>query len=151
VNLPRAAVTNRASESEKARPIRVIVAKAGLDSHERGAYVVVLGLRDLGFEVMYLGLRRSPDEIVQAVVQEDVDVLGISSMSGGHRRFVLKVLQMLRELGVRPVVILGGVITEEDRQPLLDAGLDRIFGQGTLVSDIATYLRSAVGERDAGE
>lgn len=128
-------------------PIRVVLAKGGLDAHERGAHVVVLGLREAGFEVIYMGLRRTPEEVVRAAVQEDADVVGISSLSGGHRGFVRRILELLQQEGADPVVVVGGLIPEEDQQSLLDAGVGRIFGQGALVSDIAQYLRTAVGAR----
>ena len=128
-------------------PMRVVFAKGGLDAHERGAHVVVLGLREAGFEVVYMGLRRTPEEVVRAAVQEDADVVGISSLSGGHRGFVRRILELLQQQGADPVVVVGGLIPEEDHQPLLDAGVGRIFGQGALVSDIADYLRTAVAVR----
>lgn len=131
------------------RPIRVIFAKGGLDAHERGAHVVVLGLREAGFEVVYLGLRRTPEEIVRAVLQEDADVVGVSSLSGGHRGFVLRILRLLGEGGADPVVVVGGLISAKDQDELLGAGVARIFGQGSLVKDIADFLRAAVAERRA--
>lgn len=130
-------------------PIRVIFTKGGLDAHERGAHVVVLGLREAGFEVVYMGLRRTPEEIVRAAVQEDADVIGVSSLSGGHRSFVLGILDLLHEAEADPVVVLGGLIPDEEQPKLLEAGVGQIFGQGTLVSDIAEYLRQAVAERRA--
>ncbi|MDA8280001.1 MAG: cobalamin-dependent protein [Actinomycetota bacterium] len=128
-------------------PIRVVFAKGGLDAHERGAHVVVLGLREAGFEVVYMGLRRTPEEVVRAAVQEDADVIGVSSLSGGHRGFVHRILELLHEAGATPVVVVGGLIPDEDQSELLGAGVDRIFGQGALVSDIAEFLRGAVAER----
>lgn len=128
-------------------PIRVVFAKGGLDAHERGAHVVVLGLREAGFEVVYLGLRRTPEEVVRAAVQEDADVVGISSLSGGHRGYVRRVIELINQAGADPVVILGGLIPEDDHAELLDAGVHRIFGQGALVSEIASFIRAAVIER----
>ena len=130
-------------------PIRMVFAKGGLDAHERGAHVVVLGLREAGFEVVYLGLRRTPEQIVQAAVQEDADVIGISSLAGGHRGFVVDVMRLLREQDADIIVTVGGLIPAEDQQELLDAGVGRIFGQGASVNDIAAYLRAAVAERRA--
>lgn len=130
-------------------PVRMIFAKSGLDAHERGAHVVVLGLREAGFEVVYLGLRRTPDQIVQAAIQEDADAIGLSSLAGAHRGFVREVIDRLREADADILVVVGGLIPREDHQELLDAGVARIFGQGSSVNDIATYLRTAVAERRA--
>jgi methylmalonyl-CoA mutase, C-terminal domain len=130
-------------------PIRVVVAKGGLDAHERGVHVVVLGLRDAGFEVVYLGLRATPEQIVGAAIQDDVDVIGISSLSGGHRNFVARILELLRKAGADPVVVVGGLITPDDQEHLIDAGVARIFGQGSLVRDIVEFLHVAVAERRA--
>jgi methylmalonyl-CoA mutase, C-terminal domain len=134
---------------EGAPPIRVVFAKGGLDAHERGAHAVVLGLREHGFEVIYMGLRRTADQIVQAAVQEDADVVGISSLSGGHRGFIKDVLAGLSKAGADPVVVAGGLIPEADQTELIAAGVSRIFGQGALVSDIAKYLEAEVGARRA--
>lgn len=129
------------------RPIRMVFAKGGLDAHERGAHVVVMGLREAGFEVVYMGLRRTPEEVVRAAIQEDADVIGVSSLSGGHRKFVQRIIELLSEAGADPVVVVGGLVPEEDQPTLLQAGVDRIFGQGALVGDIADYLRGAVTDR----
>ena len=131
------------------RPIRMVFAKAGLDAHERGAHVVVLGLREAGFEVVYLGLRRTPEEIVRAALQEDADVIGVSSLSGGHRGFVLRILELLRLEGGDPVVVVGGLVSKDDQEFLLNAGVARIFGQGSLVKDIASFLEGVVADRRA--
>ena len=127
----------------------MIFAKGGLDAHERGAHVVVLGLREAGFEVVYLGLRRTPEQIVQAAIQEDADVIGISSLAGGHRNFVADVVQLLRDQDADVIVTVGGLIPPEDQAELLDLGVGRIFGQGASVNDIAAYLQAAVAERRA--
>ena len=129
------------------RPIRVVFAKAGLDAHERGVHVVVLGLREAGFEVVYLGLRRTPEEIVRAVVQEDADVLGLSSLADGHRGAVVRILELLAEQGADPIVVVGGLIPEQDHPMLISAGVARIFGPGSQVRDIAAFLENAVTER----
>ncbi len=142
-------MSSTASGSIDGRPIRVIVTKGGLDAHERGAHAVVLGLRQSGFEVIYMGLRRTAGQIVEAAVQEDVDVVGISTLSGGHRRFIRDVLAGLRAAGADPVVVAGGLIPDADQRDLIDAGVSRIFGQGALISDIANYLQSAVEARRA--
>ncbi|MHB8190910.1 MAG: cobalamin B12-binding domain-containing protein [Ferrimicrobium sp.] len=128
-------------------PVRVVLAKGGLDAHERGVHVVVLGLREAGFEVVYLGLRRTPEEIVRAAIQEDADVIGISSLSGGHSGFVTHVLDLIHGEGADVTVVLGGLIPEADQTRLLGQGVARIFGQGALVSDIAEFLLDATIER----
>lgn len=133
------------------RPIRVIVAKGGLDAHERGAHVVVLGLREAGFEVIYLGLRRTPEEIWRAAVQEDVDVVGISSLSGSSRNFMSRLLELRSEIGSRALVVVGGLVDPADQVLLKEAGVSAIYGQGTLVSHIADSLRQAVRARDNGD
>lgn len=124
----------------------MILAKCGLDAHERGVHVIALGLREAGFEVIYLGLRRSPAEIVNAALQEDADVIGISSLSGGHLKFVNKIIELTRE-GVRPLIVVGGLIPERDQEAFLASGVFRIYGGGSLVSDIAADLRAAVALR----
>ena len=129
------------------RPIRVVLAKGGLDAHERGALTVTLGLRAAGFEVSYLGLRRTPDEVVAAAIRDGADVIGISTLSGGHRSFVTKVLERLREAGASPLVVVGGLVPADAQDELLNAGVARIFGQGALVSDIAEYLIGAVEKK----
>lgn len=139
--------TRQETSADGGPPIRVIFAKGGLDAHERGAHVVVLGLREAGFEVVYMGLRRTPEEVVRAAVQEDADVIGVSSLSGGHRGFVQRIIELLREADAHPVIVVGGLIPEEDQPAMLQAGVDRIFGQGALVSDIAEFLHGAVAER----
>jgi methylmalonyl-CoA mutase C-terminal domain/subunit len=130
-------------------PIRVVFAKGGLDAHERGAHVVVLGLRDAGFEIVYLGLRSTPEEIVGAAIQDDADVIGISSLSGGHRKFISRILELLNDEGADPVIVVGGLISPDDQEYLLGAGVARIFGQGTLIRDIVGFLEGAVSVRRA--
>lgn len=128
-------------------PIRVLFAKGGLDAHERGIHVVVLGLRDLGFEVIYLGLRRSPEEIVRAACDEDVDVVGISTLSGSHKTFVGRTLQLLREADCSCAFVVGGLIPPEDQSALVNEGVDIVFPPGTLVRDIAERLRELVRQK----
>jgi methylmalonyl-CoA mutase C-terminal domain/subunit len=124
----------------------MILAKCGLDAHERGVHVIALGLREAGFEVIYLGLRRTPEEIVNAAVQEDADVIGISSLSGGHLKFIKKIIDLTRD-EVAPLIVVGGLVPERDQETLLGAGVFRIYGAGSLVSDIAADLTEAVAER----
>ena len=134
------------SETTQERKIRTLVAKVGLDGHDRGAHVISRAFRDAGFEVIYSGLHKAPDEIVQAVVQEDVDVLGISILSGAHNTLVPKVIEGLEEYGVNEdtLVIVGGIIPDEDREVLDDAGVDAIFGPGTPMEETIEFVRKNV-------
>ena len=134
------------SETTQERKIRTLVAKVGLDGHDRGAHVISRAFRDAGFEVIYSGLHKAPDEIVQAVVQEDVDVLGISILSGAHNTLVPKVIEGLEEYGVNEdtLVIVGGIIPDEDRDVLEDAGVDAIFGPGTPMEETIEFVRKNV-------
>lgn len=120
---------------------RALIAKAGLDAHERGIHVVTRGLRDAGFEVIYLGLRVKPEALVHVVVQEDVQVLGVSSLAGGHRRFAANLRLALEAACVDPVVIFGGVIPEEDDDYLAEQGVQAVFRSGTLMSEIVGTVR----------
>ncbi|MGM0399373.1 MAG: cobalamin B12-binding domain-containing protein [Halobacteriota archaeon] len=134
------------SETQTERKIRTLVAKVGLDGHDRGAHVISRAFRDAGFEVIYSGLHKAPDEIVQAVVQEDVDVLGISILSGAHKTLVPKVIEGLEEYGVaaETLVLVGGIIPDEDRAVLEEAGVDAIFGPGTPMEETISYVRENV-------
>src|SRR3990170_2422282 len=126
------------------RPIRVLIAKPGLDGHDRGAKVVALGLRDAGFEVIYTGIRQTPEMIVHAAVQEDVDVLGLSCLSGAHKTLFPKVVELLRQSGRQDVLVSGGIIPEDDVPLLMERGVQAIFPSGTLISRIADYIRDKV-------
>ncbi|MFM8629529.1 MAG: cobalamin B12-binding domain-containing protein [Candidatus Limnocylindrus sp.] len=129
----------------RAAPIRVLIAKPGLDGHDRGAKVLARGLRDEGFEVIYTGIRRTTDSIVAAAIEEDVDVVGCSILSGAHATLLPKVVAGLREAGAADVlVVAGGIIPEEDRAGLEAAGISAIFGPGSTIAEIATYLRANV-------
>jgi methylmalonyl-CoA mutase C-terminal domain/subunit len=131
--------------AERTTPIRVLIAKPGLDGHDRGAKVLARGLRDEGFEVIYTGLRRTVDAIVAAAIEEDVDVVGCSILSGAHATLLPKVVAGLREAGAADVlVVAGGIIPEEDRVGLEAAGISAIFGPGSTIAEIATYLRANV-------
>lgn len=131
-------------------PIRVLVAKAGLDGHDRGAKVVAAGLRDAGFEVIYTGLRQTPEMIVEAALQEDVDCIGLSVHSGAHMTIFPRVLELLGERGEETVLLTGGgIIPDVDARALQDLGVGRLFGPGTPLSDVADYIREAVRERRA--
>lgn len=127
------------------RPIRVLVAKPGLDGHDRGAKVVARALRDAGMEVIYTGLRQTPEQIVAAAIQEDVDVVAMSILSGAHNHLFPKVVNLLREQGVDDVLILGGgVIPEDDIPGLKEAGVEAIFTPGTSTKDIVDYIEDHI-------
>ena len=131
--------------TERTAPIRVLIAKPGLDGHDRGAKVLARGLRDEGFEVIYTGIRRTTEAIIAAAIEEDVDVVGCSILSGAHATLLPKVVAGLREAGAADVlVVAGGIITEEDRVGLEAAGISAIFGPGSTIAEIATYLRANV-------
>lgn len=121
---------------------KALIAKAGLDAHERGVHVVARGLRDSGFEAVVMGLRTTPERLVASAIQEDVDVIGISSLAGGHMLFVKNVLKRLAEEEFSPVFILGGVIPDEDDDELKAIGVDAVFRAGSMVQDMAAEIRS---------
>jgi methylmalonyl-CoA mutase, C-terminal domain len=126
-------------------PIRVLIAKPGLDGHDRGAITLAMGLRDEGMEVIYTGVRQTPENIVRTCAQECVDVLGLSLLSGGHNYYFPKILELLREQGLDDVLVLaGGIIPEEDRAALKEKGIAEIFGPGSSIARIADFIRSAV-------
>jgi len=130
--------------SEK-RIIRVLMAKPGLDGHDRGAKVLTLGLRDEGMEVIYSGLRQTPEKIVQAAIQEDVDVVGLSCLSGAHDHLFPRVVELLKERGIEDILVIGGgLIPEEDVPGLQEKGISAIFTAGTSISTIAEYIRQHV-------
>jgi len=131
------------------RRIRVLVAKPGLDGHDRGAKVVAAGLRDAGFEVIYSGLHRTPDEIVEIALQEDVDVVGLSILSGAHMTLVPKVARLLKEHGMDDVLLLvGGIIPPEDANELKGSGVaDAVFLPGTKIAEIVEFIKKNVKRR----
>jgi len=129
---------------------RIIVAKPGLDGHDRGAKVVARALRDAGFEVIYTGLHQTPEQIVETAIQEDADVIGLSCHSGAHMTLFPRVAELLRERGVDDVVVFGGgIIPKDDIPALAGKGIERIFTPGTTTSEIVDWLRErlAAGER----
>ena len=129
------------------RKIRVLLAKPGLDGHDRGAKVVARALRDAGMEVIYTGLRQTPEMIVEAASQEDVDVVGLSILSGAHGNLVPRVMRLLKEKGMGDVrVFVGGIIPEADIPDLKAAGVTEVFGPGTPTSRIAEEIRRALNE-----
>ena len=122
------------------RKVRVLIAKPGLDGHDRGAKVVARALRDAGMEVIYTGIRQTPEEIVEAAIQEDVDVVGLSLLSGAHMTLFPKVVRLLRKKGVEDVLIIGGgIIPEEDVVSLKEEGIAELFGPGTPTDNIIRY------------
>lgn len=128
--------------------IRVLVAKPGLDGHDRGAKVIARALRDAGMEVIYTGIRQTPQMIVEAALQEDVDVIGLSILSGAHKELFPQIFDGLRENGMDDVlVIAGGTLPEDDRSGLQEMGVKAVFGPGTSTSDIVDFIRQAVAER----
>lgn len=128
--------------------IRVLVAKPGLDGHDRGAKVVARALRDNGMEVIYTGLRQTPEMIAQSALQEDVDIVGVSILSGAHLEIFPLIIEQLRGKGLEHTVILaGGIIPEEDHPALHQMGIQGIFGPGTPTSEIADFIRKAVSEK----
>jgi len=130
------------------RPIRVLVAKAGLDGHDRGAKVVAAGLRDAGFEVIYTGLRQTPEMIVEAALQEDVDCIGLSVHSGAHMTIFPRVRELLAERAAEGILLTGGgIIPDADAQALADLGVGRLFGPGTPLAEVAEYIREEVQVR----
>ena len=127
-----------------ARKIRVLVAKAGLDGHDRGAKVVASAMRDAGFEVIYTGLHQTPEMIVQAAVQEDVDAVALSILSGAHMTLFPRVLALMREKGIGDVLLTGGgIIPKEDMAALKQSGVGELFGPGTPTTAIIDYIRSS--------
>jgi methylmalonyl-CoA mutase, C-terminal domain len=128
--------------------IRVLVAKPGLDGHDRGAKVVARSLRDAGFEVIYTGIRQTPQMIAEAALQEDVDVVGLSILSGAHMTLCPKVVDLLRAQGQGDVlVVIGGIVPDEDIEPLKQKGIAAIFGPGTSTEAIGDFIRAHAGQK----
>ena len=129
------------------RPVRVLVAKVGLDGHDRGAKVIATALRDAGMEVIYTGLRQTPEMVVNAALQEDVDAIGISILSGAHMTVFPKVIEMMKSKGMDDVLLTGGgIIPEDDMEVLQGMGVGKLFAPGTPTSHISEYIKSWVGE-----
>ncbi|RPD43688.1 cobalamin B12-binding domain-containing protein [Paracnuella aquatica] len=127
------------------RPIRVLVAKVGLDGHDRGAKVIATALRDAGMEVIYTGLRQTPEMVVATALQEDVDAIGISILSGAHMTVFPKIIALMKEREMNDVLLTGGgIIPDEDMKQLNDLGVGKLFAPGTSTGDIATYIRDWV-------
>ena len=137
------------STDAEQRTIRCLIAKVGLDGHDRGAHVIARAFRDAGFEVISSGLHRAPDEIVQAAVQEDVDVIGISILSGAHNTLVPKIVAGLKEYDAfeDTLILVGGIVPDEDREKLKEMGVAEVFGPGTPMQDTIDFVRSNAPER----
>ena len=137
------------NSSQMQRPIRVLVAKVGLDGHDRGAKVIARALRDAGMEVIYTGLRQTPEMIVTASLQEDVDVIGLSILSGAHNAIVPRVLDLMKQNKMDDVLVLvGGIIPDQDIAGLKQAGVGGIFQPGTPMDDIVKFIRENVKPRN---
>lgn len=134
------------------RKIRVLLAKPGLDGHDRGVKVIASALRDAGMEVIYTGLRQTPSMIVEAAVQEDVDCVGISILSGAHMTLFPAIKKKLVEKGATDIILFGGgIIPDDDIKALEDQGIDRLFGPGTPTEEIIEFVKKAVAEKDEKE
>ena len=130
------------------RKIRILTAKVGLDGHDRGIKVISRALRDAGVEVIYTGLHQTPEMVVETAVQEDVDGIGISLLSGAHMTLFPEVLRLLEERGAGDIVVFGGgIIPDEDIPPLREMGVSRIFGPGTSLDDVVAFVNEAFGEK----
>ena len=129
------------------RPLRVLVAKVGLDGHDRGAKVIATALRDAGMEVIYTGLRQTPEMVVNAALQEDVDAIGISILSGAHMTVFPRIIQLMKEKKMNDVLLTGGgIIPEDDMKTLNEMGVGQLFAPGTATGDIASYITGWVKE-----
>ena len=134
------------------RPIRVLIAKPGLDGHDRGAKVVAAALRDAGMEVIYTGLHQTPEMIATAAIHEDVDVVGLSILSGAHMTLFPRVLELLREQGREDILITGGgILPKEDIEALQEKGIGKLFGPGTPTTDLIDYIKEWFAERQGQE
>ncbi len=130
------------------RKIRVLVAKPGLDGHDRGAKVIARGLKDAGMEVLYLGLRLTPEQIAEAAIQEDTDVVGLSCLSGAHMALFPRIVKLIRERSRKDIlVIVGGIIPRKDVPKLKEAGIARVFGPGTPMAEIGRFIEASLQEQ----
>ena len=134
------------------RKIRVLIAKAGLDGHDRGAKVIAAALRDAGVEVIYTGLRQTPEMIVEAAIQEDVDVIGISILSGAHMTIFPRILNLLKERDAQDILLTGGgIIADEDVKELIKLGTGQLFTPGAPMSSVVEYIQAWIAKRDSHE
>ena len=126
---------------EFSRPLRILIAKPGLDGHDRGALVVARALRDVGMEVIYTGLRRTPEQVVEAALQEDVDAIGISILSGAHKPLMSRIIELLRSKDMQEVLVFaGGIIPDKDVPDLISIGVSAVFQPGVSTAEIASFL-----------
>ncbi|HVM08729.1 MAG TPA: cobalamin B12-binding domain-containing protein [Acidimicrobiales bacterium] len=131
------------------RPYRVVVAKPGLDGHDRGAKVISMALRDAGFEVIYTGLHQTPEQVVETVIQEDADAVGLSLLSGAHMTLFPKVLDLLKDRGADDVMVFGGgIIPDDDIPKLEELGVSKVFTPGASIASITEWLETALDERE---
>lgn len=138
---------NQSSNAASQRPVRVLVAKVGLDGHDRGAKVIATSLRDAGMEVIYTGLRQTPEMVVNTALQEDVDAIGVSILSGAHNTVFPKILELLKEKNMDDVLLTGGgIIPENDMKKLNEMGVGKLFTPGANTSEIAAYIKNWVKE-----
>ena len=136
---------------EQGKKLRVLLAKPGLDGHDRGVHVIASALRDAGFEVIYTGLRQTPESIVNAALQEDVDAIGLSVLSGAHMTQFPQVLEHMKENGMDDVLLFGGgIIPKEDMTSLSEQGVGKMFGPGTPMQEIVDYLKAALPAEGGG-
>lgn len=140
-------ITTEKKSSKKQRTIRVLVAKVGLDGHDRGAKVIATSLRDAGMEVIYTGLRQTPEMVVNAALQEDVDAIGVSILTGAHNTIFPKILSLMKEKGMDDVLVTGGgIIPADDMKKLNEMGVGKLFSPGTPTTEIADYIKNWVKE-----
>ncbi len=147
-----ASAMTRMRESSKGkrpdRKVRILIGKPGLDGHDRGAKIIARALRDAGFEIIYTGLHQTPEMIVNAAAQEDVDGIGLSILSGAHNHLLPRIVEMLREKGMNGVVVFGGgIIPDDDIPKLKKKGVDRVFTPGTPLQEIVDYVRGRIKPR----
>jgi methylmalonyl-CoA mutase, C-terminal domain len=140
---------SRLTDMEVKGKVRVLIAKPGLDGHDQGAKVIAYGLKDAGFEVIYTGLRRTPDDIANAALDEDVDVIGLSILSGAHLSIVRRLMAIMKDKGIADkMVLVGGVIPDEDIPRLKEMGVDEVFVSGTYISRVADHIKQRLGLED---
>jgi methylmalonyl-CoA mutase, C-terminal domain len=133
------------AEKDLNRPIRVLIAKVGLDGHDRGAKIIATALKDAGMEVIYTGLRQTPEMVVQAALQEDVDAIGISILSGAHMTIFPKIIELMKKNDMQDILLTGGgIIPEEDMEALYKMGVDKLFHPGTTMIDIVEFIKNKV-------
>jgi len=136
------------SKKQKERKIRVVIAKPGLDSHDRGAKIVARALRDAGMEVIYTGLRQTPEQIVETALQEDVDVIGLSILSGAHSTLFPRIMELLKKKGLNDVLVFaGGIIPQEDIRVLKKIGIKQVFGPGTPTTTLVEFVKKNTPKR----